>query len=158
MCSRSASPSIPRVWSRATPPLRSPRRRRGIWTNTGPNPTNPAQTYWKTINYQWAQGQTHKFIKQVRAELTYELSVWGNKQLFLVGRQEQTINQTDRSTAQVTSERPRRLEPLLHRLQRPELHPLRRASSRGCSARCRFWEWNTGHYATYQGKWWHDRI
>lgn len=129
----------------------------GIWTNTGPNPTNPAQTYWKTINYQWAQGQTHKFIKQVRAELTYELSVWGNKQLFLVGRQEQTINQTDRSTAQVTSNFPggsNRSYIGFHDLgsirYQGELTRVFRETP--------FWEWNTGHYATYQGKWWHDRL
>lgn len=129
----------------------------GAWTNVGPNPVTPAQTYWKTINYQWANGITHKFIKQVRAELTYELSLLGNKQVLLVGRQEQTINQTDTTTAQVTSN-------LAGGTNRSFIAFNNLAGVRYAGEQTRvfretpFWEWNTGHYATYQGKWWHNRI
>jgi outer membrane receptor protein involved in Fe transport len=49
----------------------------GLWTNVGLNPTGTGQTYWKTLSYQWNANQTHKLIKQVRAELTYEFSLWG---------------------------------------------------------------------------------
>jgi iron complex outermembrane receptor protein len=129
----------------------------GVWTNAGPNPTNPAQTYWKTMNYQWAQGQTHKFIRQARTELTYEFRVFGNKQLLLLGRQDQTINQTDRSTAQVTSNVTGGTNRSFVGFN--DLGPIRYQGEQTRVFReVPFWEWNTGHYATYQGKWWHDRI
>jgi outer membrane receptor protein involved in Fe transport len=129
----------------------------GVWTNVGPNPTNPAQTYWKTINYQWAHGQTHKFIRQARTELTYEFRLFGHKQLLLLGRQDQTINQTDRSTAQVTSN----VAGGSNRsyIGFSDLGPIRYQGEQTRVFReVPFWEWNTGHYATYQGKWWHDRV
>ncbi len=129
----------------------------GVWTNVGPNPTTPAQTYWKTMNYQWAQGQTHKFIKQVRAELTYEFNVWGNKQVLLLGRQEQTIGQTDLSTAQVTSNVTGGTNRSFVAFN--DLSAIRYQGEQTRVFReVPFWEWNTGHYATYQGKWWHDRV
>ena len=129
----------------------------GIWTNVGPNPVTPAQTYWKTINYQWANGITHKFIKQVRAELTYEFALLGNKQVFLVGRQEQTINQTDTSTAQVTSNTTGGTNRSY--ISFGDLSGVRYAGEQTRVFReTPFWEWNTGHYATYQGKWWNNRI
>ncbi|MBI5691142.1 MAG: TonB-dependent receptor [Verrucomicrobia bacterium] len=129
----------------------------GVWTNVGPNPTNPAQTYWKTINYQWAHGATHKFIRQLRAELTADFSLWGNKQLFLLGRQEQTINQTDRSTAQVTSNVTGGTNRSFVAFN--DLRPIRYQGEQTRVFReVPFWEWNSGHYATYQGRWWHDRL
>ncbi len=129
----------------------------GLWTNVGPNPTNPAQSYWKTLNYQWSQGTTHKFIKQVRADLTYDFKVFGQKQLFLLGRQEQTISQTDRSTAQVTANLAGgtnrsfvAFDPsAVIRYQGEQTRVFRETP---------FWEWNTGHYVTYQGRWWGDRL
>ena len=129
----------------------------GVWTNVGPNPTTPAQTYWKTMNYQWAHGQTHKFIKQLRAELTYEFSLFGNKQVLLLGRQEQTINQTDLSTAQVTSNVTGGTNRSFVGFN--DLNAIRYQGEQTRVFReVPFWEWNTGHYATYQGKWWHDRV
>ncbi len=74
----------------------------GVWTNVGPNPTNPAQAYWKTINYQWARAKTHKYIRQTRFDFNYEFSLWGNRQSLLAGRMDQNVDQSQRSTAQVT--------------------------------------------------------
>lgn len=129
----------------------------GLWTNVGVNPVSPAQTYWKTLNYQWSQGQTHKFIRQVRAELTYEFTLLGNKQVLLAGRQEQTINQTDLSTAQVTSNVPGGTNRSFGAFN--ELRALRYQGEQTRVFReTPFWEWNSGHYATYQGKWLGDRL
>ena len=129
----------------------------GNWTNVGSNPVTPAQTYWKTINYQWSQGRTHKFIKQVRAELTYDFALLGNKQVFLVGRQEQTTSQTDVSTAQVTSNTTGGTNRSYIAFN--NLDGIRYAGEQTRIFReTPFWEWNTGHYATYQGKWWNNRI
>ncbi len=129
----------------------------GVWTNIGLNPTNPTQNYWKTINYQWSNGITHKFIKQVRAELTYEFALLGNKQVFLAGRQEQTINQTDTSTAQVTSNTPGGTNRSFI-----AFNDLSGIKYQGEQTRVfretPFWEWNTGHYVTYQGRWWNNRL
>lgn len=129
----------------------------GIWTNVGPNPTNPAQSYWKTVNYQWSHGVTHKYIRQVRAELTYEFSLFGNRQVLLAGRQEQTINQTDTSTAQVTSNTPGGTNRSFIAFN--DLSGIRYSGEQTRIFReTPFWEWNTGHYATYQGKWWRNRL
>jgi outer membrane receptor protein involved in Fe transport len=129
----------------------------GIWTNIGVNPSNATQNYWKSVNYQWFNSSSHKYIKQVRAELTYETSLWGNKQVLLLGRQEQTIMQTDRSSAQVagnitgsTSRSFKAFNDLSYITYQGEQTRIFRESP--------FWEWNTGHYATYQGKWWNNRI
>jgi iron complex outermembrane receptor protein len=129
----------------------------GIWTSVGANPTNAAQNYWKTVNYQWNNGQTHKFIKQVRAELTYEFNLWGNKQVILLGRQEQTVAQTDRSTAQVTSNTAGGTN-----RSYKAFNDLSYITYQGEQTRTfrevPFWEWNTGEYATYQGKWWKNKL
>ncbi|MBC7366578.1 MAG: TonB-dependent receptor [Undibacterium sp.] len=129
----------------------------GIWTNVGANPTNAAQNYWKTVNYQWNDARTHKLIKQFRAELTYELNLWGNKQVILLGRQEQTVAQINRSTAQVTSNITggsnrsyKAFDDLSYIADRGEQTRIFRETP--------FWEWNTGEYATYQGKWWENKI
>ncbi|PAW66629.1 MAG: hypothetical protein B9S34_07525 [Opitutia bacterium Tous-C1TDCM] len=129
----------------------------GVWTSVGPNPTNPSQTYWKTINYQWSRGVTHKFIRQVRAELTYEFSLLGNKQVLLLGRQEQTINQTDTQTAQVSGN----VAGSTNRsfIAFGDLNGIRyRGEQTRVFREVPFWEWNTGHYATYQGKWFRNRL
>ncbi len=129
----------------------------GMWTAVGPNPVTPGQAYWKTINYQWARGITHKFIRQVRAELSYEFSLLGNKQVLLLGRQEQTINQTDTQTAQVTGNLPGSTNRSF--IAFGDLGGIRYAGEQTRTFReVPFWEWNTGHYATYQGKWWHNRV
>ncbi len=129
----------------------------GIWTSVGANPTNAAQNYWKTVNYQWNNSRQHKLIKQVRAELTYEFNLWNNKQTFLVGRQEQTVAQIDRSTAQVTSNTTgsanrsfKAFDDLGYFTYQGEQTRVFRETP--------FWEWNTGHYAIYQGKWWNNKI
>ncbi len=129
----------------------------GVWTLIGPNPVTPAQTYWKTINYQWSNGVTHKLIRQLRAELSYEFSVLGNKQVLLAGRQEQTIGQIDRTTAQVTSNTPGGTNRSFIAFN--DLSGIRYQGEQTRVFReTPFWEWNTGHYATYQGRWWNNRI
>ena len=129
----------------------------GIWTSVGANPTNAAQNYWKTVNYQWNNSQTHKLIKQFRAELTYEFNLWGNKQVILLGRQEQTVAQIDRSTAQVTSN----VAGGTNRSFKA-FNDLSYITYQGEQTRTfretPFWEWNTGEYATYQGKWLRNKI
>ena len=59
----------------------------------------PMRYGFRSFNRQWIIPDA-RLITQPNAELWRSL---GNKQVFLFGRQEQTINQTDRSTAQVTS-------------------------------------------------------
>ena len=129
----------------------------GIWTSVGANPTNAAQNYWKSVNYQWNKNQTHKLIKQARAELSYQVSLWGNKQSFLVGFQDQTVQQIDRGTSQVTSNTAGGTNRSYKAFN--DLSPI---SYQGEQTRIfretPFWEWNTGQYVTYQGKWWHDKI
>jgi len=129
----------------------------GVWTNVGPNPVTPAQTYWKTINYQWFNGPQHKLIRQTRFDLNYEFSVFGNKQSLLLGRQEQAVTQSSFGTAQVTSN-------IAGGTNRSFIafNDLAYLRYQGEQTRIfrddQFTEWNTGLYAVYQGHWWHDRI
>lgn len=128
----------------------------GVWTNVGPNPTNPAQTYWKTINYQWAMANTHKFIRQTRFDFNYEFTLWGQRQSVLVGRMDQNVDQSQLSTAQVTSNVAGGTNRSFIafndlsgiRYQGEQVRPFRDNV---------FKEWNTGHYAIYQGRWWKNR-
>lgn len=128
----------------------------GVWTNVGPNPVNPAQTYWKTINYQWAMARTHKYIRQTRVDLNYEFTLWGNRQSLLLGRMDQNVDQVQLNTAQVTSNvagGTNRSYIAFNdlsgiRYQGEQVRPFRDEV---------FMEWNTGHYAIYQGRWWKDR-
>lgn len=128
----------------------------GVWTNVGPNPVTPAQTYWKTINYQWGMAETHKFIRQTRFDFNYEFTLWGNRQSLLVGRMDQKVDQSQLSTAQVTSNVTgggnrsfiafNDLSGV--RYQGEQVRPFRDNV---------FMEWNTGHYGIYQGRWWRNR-
>ncbi len=129
----------------------------GVWTNVGPDRVNRALTEWKNISYGWGYGETHKYIRQARLDFTYEFNVFGNKQNLLVGRTDQTVQQSDYSTTQVTS--PFAGSPTSNFLpfaapsyisyQGEQFRPFRDQV---------FTEWSTGHYAVYQGKWWKDRI
>lgn len=129
----------------------------GIWTNVGANPTNPSQTYWKTINYQWSTAWTHRMIRQTRFDFNYEFSVWGNKQSLLVGRQDQRVKSSDISTAQVTSNVAGGTSRSFIafndlsgvRYQGEQTRPFRDSV---------FTEWNSGHYAIYQGRWWRGKF
>jgi outer membrane receptor protein involved in Fe transport len=129
----------------------------GVWTNVGPNPATPAQTYWKTINYQWANGPTHKLIRQTRFDLNYEFSLFGNKQSVLAGRQDQTVTQSAFGTAQVSSNVTGGTNRSF--IAFDNLAYLRYQGEQTRIFRDdQFSEWNTGHYAIYQGRWWQDRI
>lgn len=129
----------------------------GIWTDTGLNPVTPTQTRWKTLNYQWANGDTDKTIKQSRVDLSYDFTVYGNKQSIVLGRQDQTVYQVAQNTAQVssnvaggTNRSYQAFNDLSYVRYRNELiRPFQDVL---------FWEWNTGHYAIYQGRWWDERI
>lgn len=129
----------------------------GLWTNVGLNPVTPTQSYWKTISYQWAMPETHKLIRQTRVDLNYEFTVFGNKQSLLVGRQDQTVDQSDISTAQVTSN-------ISGGTNRSFIPFERGARVRYQGEQTRifrdtqFTEWNTGHYAIYQGRWWREKL
>lgn len=129
----------------------------GAWTSVGANPVTPAQNLWKTISYQWAMPHTHKLIRQTRFDLNYEFTIFGQKQSLLIGRQDQTVDQSEISTAQVTSNVPGGTNRSFLAFT-----PGARVSYQGEQSRIfrdtQFTEWNTGHYAIYQGRWWRDRI
>jgi iron complex outermembrane receptor protein len=129
----------------------------GSWVAVGPNPVTPAQTYWKSINYNWSASPTNKRIKQTRLDLAYEFSLWGNKQGLLLGRTDQSIFQVTRSTTQAssnltggTTQSYVAFNNLAHIAYAGEVI---RPVNDGL-----FQEWSTGHYAVYQGRWWKDRI
>jgi iron complex outermembrane receptor protein len=129
----------------------------GSWIAVGVNPVTPAQTFWKSINYNWSESPTNKRIKQTRLDLAYEFSVFGNKQGLLLGRTDQSIFQVTRNTTQATSnltggttQSYASFNNLSHIAYAGEvIRPVNDAS---------FAEWSTGHYAVYQGRWWRDRI
>lgn len=129
----------------------------GIWTNVGPNPTNPTQTWWKTLNYQWATGDTHKTIKQSRVDLSYDFTVFGNRQSIVLGRQDQTVYQRAQNTAQVSSNATGGTNRSYQ-----AYNDLGYVNYQGEATRpaqdIHFWEWNTGHYAIYQGRWMDERL
>jgi len=129
----------------------------GRWTAVGADPVNPAQTQWKTIGYGWSLAGTHKYIRQARADLSYEFTLWGQRQGLLLGRTDQTVQQSDRANTQVTSNTagsPTQgflpfAAPEHIRYAGEQFRPFRDSV---------FSEWDTGHYAVYQGRWWRDRI
>jgi outer membrane receptor protein involved in Fe transport len=129
----------------------------GAWTAVGPDPFNPALTQWKTVGYGWGYAETHKYIKQARLDFTYEFSIFGNRQNVLLGRTDQIVKQSDKSNTQVTSNTagsPTQgflpfAAPDYLRYQGEQFRPFRDSV---------FTEWDTGHYAVYQGRWWNDRI
>ncbi len=129
----------------------------GRWTAMGPDPVNPALTQWKTVGYGWGFAGTHKYIRQARLDLNYEFSLFGNRQSLLLGRTDQTVKQSDRSNTQVTSNTPGSptqgflpfAAPDYIRYAGEQFRPFRDSV---------FTEWDTGHYAVYQGRWWKDRI
>ena len=129
----------------------------GAWTNVGADPFAPALTQWKTVGYGWGYSENHKYIRQARLDLAYEFSLWGNKQNVLLGRADQTVQESQYSTSQVTSNTagsPTQgflpfASPAYIRYQGEKFRPFRDQV---------FTEWDTGHYAVYQGKWWKDRI
>ena len=128
----------------------------GLWTQVGPSPFDPTQAAWKTIQYQWSQARTHKYIRQARVDLNYEFTIGGYKQSILVGRTDQNVEQATLLTAQVTSNVPGgtnrsfiAFEDIGEIRYRGEVvRPFRDDI---------FLEWNTGHYAIYQGHWGKNR-
>jgi outer membrane receptor for ferric coprogen and ferric-rhodotorulic acid len=129
----------------------------GRWTSVGPDPVAPNLTQWKTVGYSWGYTETHKYIRQARMDLNYEFSVFGHRQSLLLGRTDQGVQQSDRSTSQVTSNTPGSptqgflpfTAPEYVRYGGEQFRPFRDSV---------FTEWSTGHYAVYQGRWWKDRI
>lgn len=128
----------------------------GLWTNVGPNPVNPAQTWWKSISYQWAMANSHVYIRQTRFDFNYEFTIFGNRQSLLVGRMDQNVDQNQRTTAQVTSNVTGGTNRSF--IAFGDLAGIRYAGEQVRPFRDQlFMEWNTGHYAIYQGRWWQDR-
>ncbi|MBL9187414.1 MAG: TonB-dependent receptor [Opitutaceae bacterium] len=129
----------------------------GRWVNVGPNPINPAQTHWKSVNYNWSASPTNKRIKQTRLDLSYEFTIFGNKQGLLLGRTDQSTFQVTRNTTQASSNLTGGTNQsyvaygdLSHIAYAGEaIRPVNDAS---------FQEWSTGHYAVLQSRWWRDRI
>jgi iron complex outermembrane receptor protein len=128
----------------------------GLWTQVGPSPHDPTQTAWKTIQYQWSKARTHKYIRQARVDLNYEFSLGGYKQSLLLGRMDQNVEQANLSTTQVTSNVPGGTNRSF--LAFADVREIR---YRGETVRPFrddiFLEWNTGHYAVYQGRWGKNR-
>lgn len=129
----------------------------GNWTRVGADPVSPNLTEWKTIGYGWGFARTHKYIRQARLDLNYDFSIRGNRQSVLVGRTDQTVKQSDLSTTQVNSNTtgsPTQgflpfAAPDYIRYAGEQFRPFRDSV---------FAEWDTGHYAVYQGRWWKDRV
>ncbi|MBM3851855.1 MAG: hypothetical protein FJ399_01725 [Verrucomicrobia bacterium] len=129
----------------------------GRWTDVGPDPVNPALTQWKTVGHGWGYSETHKYIRQARLDLSYEFNLFGHRQHILLGRTEQTVQQSALSTSQVTSNTPGSANqgflafgaPEYIRFQGEQFRPFRDTI---------FTEWDTGTYAVYQGRWWKDRL
>jgi outer membrane receptor protein involved in Fe transport len=129
----------------------------GRWTNVGTDPVNRALTQWKTIGYGWGYAETHKYIHQARIDLNYEFTVFGARQSILLGRTDQRVKQNDLSTTQVTSNTTGSPTQGFLSFAAPEY--IRYGGEQFRPFRDSFFaEWDTGHYAVYQGRWWKDRI
>ncbi|MEO7700077.1 MAG: TonB-dependent receptor plug domain-containing protein [Opitutus sp.] len=129
----------------------------GVWTSTGTDPRTPANTLWKTIGYQWVTPRKHVTTRQSRVDLNYGFTLFGNKQNIVLGRQDQTIYTTDTSKAQVTGN----VAGATNRSYIP-YDPSARLTYQGELNRIfqvnPFTEWNSGHYAVYQGHWFKDKL
>ncbi len=129
----------------------------GAWTRVGADPVTPSLSEWKTIGYGWGFARTHKYIRQARADLNYEFTLLGQRQSVLLGRTDQTVKQSDLSTTQVGSNTPGSPTQGFLPFRAPEY--VRYAGEQFRPFRDSvFSEWDTGHYAVYQGRWWKDRI
>jgi outer membrane receptor protein involved in Fe transport len=152
--SRSISGSISRTTT--TSPTIAPTTP-GAWTNVGADPVLAGASQWKTVGYGWGYGETHKYIRQARAELAYEFNLRGNRQYFMLGRTDQTVQQSQLSTSQVTSNAAGSPNQGFLRFASPDYISYQGEQFRP-NRDSVFTEWDTGHYAVYQGKWWRDRL
>jgi iron complex outermembrane recepter protein len=129
----------------------------GEWTDAGVNPLNPAQRMWKSLSWQWNSPWTDKEILQTRVDATYNFDLFGNRQDILVGRQDVQVTQAQTGTAQVTTSTGaagnrsyKAYNDLSYiKYQGEQMRPFREN---------KFWEWNTGHYAVYQGRLFNERL
>ncbi|MBL9202506.1 MAG: TonB-dependent receptor plug domain-containing protein [Opitutaceae bacterium] len=129
----------------------------GAWTNVGSDPVSPGLTQWKTVGYNWGYGETHKYIRQARVDLAYEFTLFGQEQNLLVGRSDQTVRQSQLSTSQASSNTPG--SPGQGFLPFTAPSHIRHGGEVARPFRDTvFTEWDTGHYAVYQGNWWKDRL
>ncbi|HRE04016.1 MAG TPA: TonB-dependent receptor plug domain-containing protein [Opitutaceae bacterium] len=129
----------------------------GRWVDTGVNPLNATQRLWKSINYQWAMPTVEKDIFQTRLDATYNFTVFGSRHDILVGRQDVQVTQTALGTAQVLGQ-----GGIATNRSYKAFNDLSYISYEGEQVRpfrdTKFWEWNTGHYAVYQARFWNERI
>lgn len=129
----------------------------GIWTDTGANPLNAAQRVYRSLSYNWNTPNRVKDITQTRVDVLYNFDLFGNKQDILLGRQDVQIKQTEKGNTQIRSNTGvantnsfKSYDDLSYfRFGGEQFRPTTDTT---------FWEWNTGHYAVLQSKWWNERI
>jgi iron complex outermembrane recepter protein len=129
----------------------------GIWNDAGPNPLNPTQRVWRTMNYSFSFPEQEKIITQARLDFLYNFELFGNRQDILIGRQDVQIRQDNLGNTQIRSN-----TGVANSGSFRAYNDLSYFGYGGEQVRpttdSTFWEWNTGHYVVVQSKWWKERI
>jgi len=129
----------------------------GEWVDAGPNPLNDTQRVWRSFSYNWTTPERSKDITQARVDVLYNFELFGNRQDLLIGRQDVQIQQDDRNNTQI-----RNNAGVANSASYKPYGDLSYFRFAGEQQRpttdSTFWEWNTGHYAVLQSKWWNERI